>query len=1693
MSTKQNIYGSLFVSNNITGDTLSLSTLNNNDSLTEILARNSSGLIEYRDVQSIISAATSEDTFITGFTYNDSNTFVISDNSGSTFSATINNVTGLTSVGDINIIGNLVVTGGTGNVITKQIYVEGNLGLDWDFSSSSVVLGNISDGTIINGSSLIVNSDTLVNGSITGNSLNLSSTTNDNSLTQILGRNSTTGDVEYRDVSSIIGAASADTYVISGNADVATSQLSFTYNTGGTFNVTNSAALFSDNDINVTGGTYNPSTGCVTFSTNSGTTFDVCGFVTGITDSYTTGSTLVGESIQFDNNILGSNYYSVSLTPALSGKNDVSTFESYTANTKVEIDSKLNISTFNNYTANTTDFFLTGGTYSSGIATFENNNGDSFDVSGFTEPFTGNTSGDCIDELWVKNISGCTSEDLHIGVQSGKDIYFDSTGTTDSPSLYINSRGQIGVGTNTPFSWATTDGTGIEIHNDSINNQIPFAVTETGTRRFFIETDFATTSNPVHIKGSSSTNLMTFYTSSSSSRVGIGTTIPEGSLQIAKSGTVSDQTKYPSETNVVINNTSNGYSGSTGAANSAAFRFDHETSEIPGGLITSKRRDTWASGEKSTSFEIWNNSGETLIKRFEILPDGKTTIIGSLNIDTILSGTPVINLGIDSSGNVVTGITSLEDVTRVQPGVNINTGGTANNPIVNLDDDILLNSVSGNTLSGGTIYSGSTDLYDIFLTTADGNDITRVSGGINISTGGTANNPIVNLDDDISLSSVSATTLSGGTIYSGSTDLSDIFLTTADGNDITRVSGGINISTGGTANNPIVNLDDDILLNSVSGNTLSGGTIYSGSTDLYDIFLTTADGNDITRVSGGINISTGGTANNPIVNLDDDISLSSVSATTLSGGTIYSGSTDLSDIFLTTADGNDITRVSSGINTFTGGTGNNPTVNITGLTVDNISVSGVSSFQSVSATTYFGDGSNLSGITDFYLTGQTFDDSNYILTSSLNNGSVLNTDLSVLASDIFVVSGVYSSSTGIVTYTNSSGGTFNVSGFTTGMTDSYTNAANLNGNVIEFNNNIQGSNFYNVDLSPALSAFTTGNTYVTGFTYDNANTFTISRNDGMDISASINTLTGLTIDGILSATTYTGLTLTDLDDVTSNIPTTPDNTYQGRILYFDVTNNLWVTGEEYVSTGNVTIWGKKGSVGTIDKGCPVYIVGFDSDIHEVELANSITASTMPVIGFTGEDFDNAGVYPLITFGKLTGIDTTSATTVINPFGETWAINDVLYMAKTDGGLTKFRPSGTNTQIQRVAKVLKVGVNDGQLFIFNTSRTAGLPNLTTDYLWVGNGDDTPQEVLKTDVGITTTGFTYNNNNTFTITDDNGGSFSSTINQVSGLTINGDLDVTVDTTLNALTATTITSNSAINVFNGHINLRDNSYFLQGRTVADVNVSLIGVDNQDRVFVGNAGYDTYINSDTIVDGVLSAQTAFLTTTPTLNNSATDVLVRNNITGEVEYRPVSGITPDTNTFVVGGTYIDSTNTIALLRNDGNFVNVTGVTNTYVTGGTVSISATNNSNDGTIGLFYKDSDGIPRTLPFEDTYTSGTTFASNQATLTRNDGTEVFKLTGGTNVVLSNPSANQIKLGLDLGIKSGTVRGVDFTGTPLTLKVTFTTPYPDSDYSVSITGSVNRNFTFQSKTAASFIINANSSTSFSDDVDWSTIKYGEQ
>ena len=121
------------------------------------------------------------------------------------------------------------------------------------------------------------------------------------------------------------------------------------------------------------------------------------------------------------------------------------------------------------------------------------------------------------------------------------------------------------------------------------------------------------------------------------------------------------------------------------------------------------------------------------------------------------------------------------------------------------------NVFSGNT-QGAVYYGDGSNLTGII------HDITRVGGGTNISTGGTANNPIINLDDDISITSVNATTISGGTLFGDGSNLTGI------SDDVTRVAGGINISTGGTANNPVINLDDDIVITSVITGSISATT-----------------------------------------------------------------------------------------------------------------------------------------------------------------------------------------------------------------------------------------------------------------------------------------------------------------------------------------------------------------------------------------------------------------------------------------------------------------------------------------------------------------------------------------------------------------------------------------------------------------------------------------------------------------------------------------------------------------------------------------------------------------------------------------------------------------------------------------------------------------------------------------------------
>ena len=106
------------------------------------------------------------------------------------------------------------------------------------------------------------------------------------------------------------------------------------------------------------------------------------------------------------------------------------------------------------------------------------------------------------------------------------------------------------------------------------------------------------------------------------------------------------------------------------------------------------------------------------------------------------------------------------------------------------------------------------------------------------------------------------------------------------------------------------------------------------------------------------------------------------------------------------------------------------------------------------------------------------------------------------------------------------------------------------------------------------------------------------------------------------------------------------------------------------------------------------------------------------------------------------------------------------------------------------------------------------------------------------------------------------------------------------------------------------------------------------------------------------------------------------------------------------------------------------------------------------------------------ETTSSQTIDGVNTKTLNNNDSIEVISdgsnwiIAAGTGTVTSSTTA-----------KSGIVSNTTWTGTPLNYQVSFTSAFPSSNYSVTITGGDARSWTVESVTVNGFIVNSNSNT----------------
>lgn len=328
------------------------------------------------------------------------------------------------------------------------------------------------------------------------------------------------------------------------------------------------------------------------------------------------------------------------------------------------------------------------------------------------------------------------------------------------------------------------------------------------------------------------------------------------------------------------------------------------------------------------------------------------------------------------------------------------------------------------TLSGGTIFSGSTNLEDIFLTSADVSG-TTLTEGANIELIQSGIDYKVSVVDSPSFNDLyfSGTSFGGNSLvenisattgfYSAGTSLEDIIYSIADSTEnTTRVQPGSNIVTGGTESEPIISLVDSPFVNNInfsgsavgniiSANTISASTIYSGSTDLYNIFSTKdyyttgATFNAPTKVAT-FNRNDGG---NYTLNLSALTTVDTyVTAVTFSSTTL-------------------VLDQNEGQPRLTAPIPVTPLSGVLSSVTFNIYTTG-----SMSASTFYGNGSGLTGINDYYTTGATFDAPTKVATFNRNDGAIYTLNLSALTTiDTYATGFTYNSSTNALTIKQNEG------------------------------------------------------------------------------------------------------------------------------------------------------------------------------------------------------------------------------------------------------------------------------------------------------------------------------------------------------------------------------------------------------------------------------------------------------------------------------------------------------------------------------------------------------------------------------------------------------------------------------------------------------------------------------------------------
>ena len=534
--------------------------------------------------------------------------------------------------------------------------------------------------------------------------------------------------------------------------------------------------------------------------------------------------------------------------------------------------------------------------------------------------------------------------------------------------------------------------------------------------------------------------------------------------------------------------------------------------------------------------------------------------------------------------------------------------------------------------------------------------------------------------------------------------------------------------------------------------------------------------------------------------------------------------------------------------------------------------------------------------------------------------------------DITVTGGTYNSGTGTLTMTNTTGGTFNVTGFTTGGgSDTYVTGGTFSSDTLTLDRN-DGNNVN-------VTGFTSINTNIanSNLTLDQSRTLSLNANDLRFIGGSAETLQFTSSDLILSAATGGGTISFKGISSSSENRVLVINT-NGVLSYNDnIQGDTAISALTYNSEWGVTKELTDGTSGTTQLP---FITGGTFDGSNINL--NIAGGLEPTISISGPEssdvYVTGGTYNNTT-GTLTLERNDTNTFNITGFttGSTGSQNIQQVLDNGNVSTTGMYISGATLS------ATTVDIDGGT--INNTAIVGGSLNNAP----IGNA--TPSTGVFSSATIQ--GGTINNTVIGNVTPSTGVFSNATIQ---GGTINNTIIGNVTPSTGVFSSATIQGGTINNTIIGNVTPATGAFSSVTIQGGSINNTSIGLTTR-----GSAGF-TYIFD---------------------NNGSTGT------TGQVLSTTTTGITwidsSSTDYYVTGGTYDNSTGTLTLSRNDANTFNITGFTtgtteDTYVTG--TSYNQLNKTL--TIGL----NDGVEFTATgFSPTITGGT-YSSGEISLDNNDGT---------------------------------------------------------------------------------------------------------